>query len=79
MKSVSEFNSKQVKVFNLVVSDFGGSTMTAFVLSVLENVAYQIAQPHLDQSWVDEDTKDDFDVCMAALEYYRMQNLEEVE
>lgn len=73
MKSVIEFNQSQRKNFTEVTNDFGGPTSTAWVLDVLERCVYAIAQPEQDPScFGDQETKDDFDVCMSALEYFRM-------
>lgn len=39
MISVSEFNSEQKQDFKRIISDFGGPTSTAYVLSVLDFVS----------------------------------------
>ena len=72
MKSVCQFNDEQTKEFRQLADDCLGPTMVVYALSVLENIAYQIAQPDIDPSWIDEETKNKFDVCMAALEFFRM-------
>lgn len=72
MKSIIEFNDEQRKNFTILANDATGASMTGFVLSVLECVAYEIAQPDIDPTWINEETKADFEVCMAALEFLRM-------
>jgi hypothetical protein len=72
MKSVCEFNEEQRKDFGYIASDCVGPTMIVYALLILEAVAYELAQPDIDPSWINEETKDKFDVCMAALEFFRM-------
>lgn len=69
MKSVLSFNKEQRETFNLIVSDLSGPTMTAFVLAALESVLDE------SNSGFESDEVTDIDVCMAALEYFRMQSL----
>lgn len=76
MKSVEQFNSKQKANFNFLLSDISGPTMSVFLLQVIEALAYQLAQPDIDPNWISEDVKEDAEVCFAALEYYRMVNIE---
>lgn len=78
MISVSEFNSAQKQDFKRIISDFGGPTSTAYVLSVLERAVHSLGQPNIDPSCFGEDVElhNEFDVCMAALEYSRMLDIE---
>lgn len=69
MKSVTTFSKEQKKEFNHVIDDFGGPTSTAWVLTVLEDCVYSLADK---PCFGDEKTANDFEVCMAALEYFRM-------
>ena len=72
MKSVITFNKDQRDKFNRIVSDLSGPTMTAFVLLTLESVI-DTGNFNFD---FDGDEVSDVDVCLAALEYHRMQTLE---
>lgn len=78
MISVSEFNIDQKQDFKRIISDFGGPTSTAYVLSVLERAVYALGQPNIDPSCFGEDVdlRNEFEVCMAALEYSRMLDIE---
>lgn len=71
MKSVIEFNNEQTKKFTWLADDVTGASMTSYVLGVLESVAYAIGD--IDSILLEDDTREDFEVCMAALEFYRMQ------
>jgi len=72
VRSVNEFSEQQKADLKLMCSDVVGPTMTASVLALLEKVAFTLAQPDLDPSWMeDPEARDQFEVCMAALEYFR--------
>ena len=70
MKSVLTFNKDQREIFNRIVSDLSGPTMAAFILQAFESVLDGDFNP----AFSDDDVSD-ADVCMAALEYHRMQTL----
>ena len=74
MKSVTEFNEQQQEDFRLIADDAVGPTMVSYVLSTLEQVAYSLAQPDLDPTWIDKEPREKYEVCMAALEYLRMSD-----
>ncbi len=72
MKSVSEFNDDQRENFRLIANDVLGPTMLSYVLETLEKVAWSVAQPDIGPAWIEVETQEKFEVCMAALEYFRM-------
>jgi hypothetical protein len=72
MRSVNAFSEHQKADLKLMCSDVVGPTMLGPVLCLLEQVAFTLAQPDLDPSWIeDQEARDQFEVCMAALEYFR--------
>lgn len=76
MKGVNDFSDQQKADLKLMCSDVVGPTMLGPVLCLLEQVAFTLAQPDLDPSWIeDADARDTFEVCMAALEYFRTHML----
>lgn len=75
MKSVVEFDDEQLKDFRFICRDFGGPSSSAYVLDVLERCVFDLGQPDLDsQCFSSPDLLREFEVCMAALEYSRMQS-----
>jgi hypothetical protein len=77
MKSVMDFNKDQKDAFAKIVSDFEGPSMTPYVLVVLESLMNTVA--HWDDD-IDPPKKleEELEVCLSALEYFRMSVICEV-
>lgn len=77
MISVADFNLDQQIAFKNLLKDLNGQTAAVYLLSVLERAVYALGQPDLDPSCFGDDVelRDEFNVCMAALEYSRMSDI----
>lgn len=77
MISVADFNLDQQIAFKNLLKDLNGQTAAVYLLSVLESAVYALGQPDLDPSCFGDDVelRDEFNVCMAALEYSRMSDI----
>jgi hypothetical protein len=76
---IDTFTDDQKNFLAQVVDDFGGPTSTASVLMVLERALYTL-KPDFDFSTPHETEKElyeDLEVCMAALHYWKVQNVAE--
>lgn len=75
---VDTFSEEQQKFLASIVDDFGGPTSTGAVLRVLERVIYML-KPDIDLSVPEHESEKevwaDLEVCMAALQYWKVQNL----
>lgn len=70
------FTEDQKKTLKLIVSDFGGPTMSLWLLGVIENLLYTLKPDwHLEK--LDDETKADIDVCLAALNFHKVQQITE--
>ena len=68
MRSVIEFNKDERETFGQIISDLEGPTMMAFVLTALEDSVASGDQ-------ISDSSVSNIDVCLAALEYYRMRRI----
>lgn len=77
MISVSNFNPDQQAAFKNLLKDVNGSNSAVYLLSVLERAVYSLGQPDIDPSCFGDNVelRDEFNVCMAALEYSRMSDI----
>ena len=77
MISVVDFNMDQKLAFKNLLKDLSGPTSAVYLLSVLERAVYALGQPDLDPSCFGDDVglRDEFNVCMSALEYSRMSDI----
>ena len=77
MISVVNFNADQQLAFKNLLKDLSGPTSAVYLLSVLERAVYALGQPDIDPSCFGDDVelRDEFNVCMAALEYSRMSDI----
>lgn len=77
MISVADFNLDQQIAFKNLLKDLNGQTAAVYLLSVLERAVYALGQPNIDPSCFGEDVdlRNEFEVCMAALEYSRMSDI----
>lgn len=74
MKSVLELTDRQKADFRLLADDVRGPCMVAWCLGLLERVAFSLADPDKDPSWLESvEDMEDFDTAMTSLEYFRMQ------
>lgn len=77
MISVADFNIDQKLAFKNLLKDLNGPTAAVYLLSVLERAVYALGQPDIDPSCFGDNVelRDEFNVCMAALEYSRMSDI----
>ena len=74
--NIDDFSDEQKRFLSAIVSDFGGPTSTAAVLSILEHVLGECLPDWvLDPQPMSEDLRKDVEVCMAALNYSKVQSL----
>lgn len=74
---VDTFTEDQKKFLSQIASDFSGPTSTASLLMILERTMYTL-KPDIDLSRpsdADKDLWEDLEVCMAALHYWKVQNV----
>jgi hypothetical protein len=71
---VDGFNEDQKETLKLIISDFGGPTMSPWLLDVMENLLYTLKPDwHLEK--LDDEIKADIDVCLAALNFLKIQRV----
>ena len=71
MKSVSDFNEEQIMYFKGLADDVVGPTCTVYALTTIESIVSYIADD-LDDLDIPEGIRDQIDVCLSVLEYFRM-------
>lgn len=75
---INSFDEEQKRFLSCIVSDFGGPTSTASVLYILERALGECKPDwELDPQAFSEDLRKDIEVCMAALNYSKVQSLAE--
>ena len=72
MKSVIEFNDQQRIDFKCLARDVTCPTSIVYALVCIESFVEACSMQGLDESLIDEDVIERRDVCLAALEYFRM-------
>lgn len=72
------FSDEQRKFLTMLVDDFGGPCCTGSLLRILEEVIYQLKPDFdLDSQAVSADTRSDLEVCFAALQFLKVQQVAE--
>ena len=75
---VDNFDDEQKQTLAFLVSDFGGSVITANLLYLLDRVLH-VLNPDWDRDpqALSTDTRKEVEACMAALQYLRIQDIAE--
>jgi hypothetical protein len=76
MIDVDSFTEDQKKLLSLIVDDFRGPTATPTLLFVMERVLYSLKPDwELDTFSNEPDVRQDIEVCLAALSYYKIEQI----
>lgn len=76
MVDVDTFNEEQKQFLSQIINDFGGPTQTGNLLYVIENLLYGLKPDWELQTFHDQpDLKADIEVCVAALNYLKINNI----
>ena len=75
---IDNFDDEQKRTLAGLVSDFGGPTMTASLLYLLDRVLNEL-NPDWDRDpqALNTSTRKEVEACMAALQYLRVQDIVE--
>jgi len=75
---IKKFDTEQKRLLSCIVEDFGGPTSAATLLDIIERVLGECKPDwELDPQAFSEDLRKDIEVCMAALNYSKVQSLAE--